>query len=95
MLRAFIATGSAQNATFAEETLFIQHSLEVIYKLSDRWFITTVSFATLDFLALGTLIALLLVYKKTRRQHREFRQLREKSLKYDNEYGTHRRLGQK
>lgn len=65
-LRAFVATGSAANATYMEEPLFLRHEMEVIYKLSDRWFIMTVTFGCLDLIAIITVIALLIWHKRLR-----------------------------
>ena len=91
-LRAFMQSGSSSNADNITHTLFLEHSVNIAYKLSDRWFIMTVTFACLNFLALVTLILLFIVYKKKKREHIEFRSHKERWLKYDNLYKNQRLL---
>lgn len=54
--------------------------------MSDGWFITTVTFACLDFIVLITAVTLFILYKKRRQQHIHFRRRKDRLAKYDNMY---------
>lgn len=58
-LKAFIQSGSSSNALPVTSTQYLKYDIDVAYKLSDRWFIMTVTFGCLDGLALATAVALL------------------------------------
>jgi hypothetical protein len=85
-LKAFILNGTSANAVYNYNTMFLSFSLQVVYKLNDRWFITTVTFACLDFLALCAAVAIFAKFKNSKKKLREFRERREKWYKYDLDY---------
>lgn len=85
-LRAFTQTGTSKNARPVSSSQYLQYDIEVTYKLSDRWFIMTVTFACLDALALAAAIGVFVQFKKSKKEHREFRSRRQKWYQYDQEY---------
>ncbi|TNV71291.1 hypothetical protein FGO68_gene6011 [Halteria grandinella] len=85
-LKAFMQNGTSANAKPVTHTQYLCYDIEVVYKLSDRWFIMTVTFGCADALALITAVGLFVQFKRTKKQHGEFRRRREKWVKYDQDY---------
>ena len=60
--------------------------MTVNYSIGDRWFVMTITFASLNFLFLCLAIWFAWFYKKTKEEHLEFRKRKEKWIYYDTVY---------
>lgn len=58
-LRSYLINKTSANVNFLNEPLYVSHNIEVIYYLSDRWFIMTVVFGCLNLLAFGNIYLLI------------------------------------
>lgn len=82
-----MTTGTSANAV-PPQTLYLQQSMKLIYNISDSWFVVTVVFACLDFLAIVVAIILFFLKKRHRKLHLDFRRQKEYLVKYQNKYKT-------
>ena len=60
--------------------------MTVNYSIGDRWFVMTITFASLNVLFLCLAIWFAWFYKKTKEEHLEFRKRKEKWIYYDTVY---------
>ena len=75
-LRDFLNSNTLSKAD--PTTIYLTYDLNIDYSLSDTWFITTVTFACLDFVILATAIILFVLFKRTKHEHIEFRKHKKK-----------------
>ena len=74
------------NLNFTYQTLTLASNVTVNYSIGDRWFMMTITFASLNFLFLCLAIWFAWFYKKTKEEHLEFRKRKEKWIYYDAVY---------
>jgi hypothetical protein len=74
------------NLGFAFKPLTLTSNVIVEYDIGDKWFILTIVFACLDFLAIIFAVLFIKFYRKSKNEHFEFRKRKENWLQYDNAY---------
>eukprot|EP00347_Sterkiella_histriomuscorum_P022215 403331266 len=65
------------------QNLQLNSSIKVVYNVSDKYFIMTVTFASLIVVVIAVLIIVIVLYKKKRQEYRNFLKHKEKKMKGD------------
>ena len=62
------------------DTVYLKQEIKIIYLVSDKWFVLTITFSSLNFIIILLLIMLFFLYRKKKQDHRNFLKHKQKKL---------------